>query len=152
MVKESTSWKKGRGKLGIFAPLLGTWSAETKLPGGYGTARCTRMFTSILRGTCIQLNARWEFDKGVYEEIAMFGYHDGKITCWSFTSDGKRSQGFAADGKDVHPQAIAFEAKMPAGLARQIYWPNADGGFDWAVEAKSKKGWKRFTEHHYAPA
>jgi hypothetical protein len=52
----------------------------------------------------------------------------------------------------LHPQAIAFEAKMPAGLARQIYWPNADGGFDWAVEAKSKKGWKRFTEHHYAPA
>jgi hypothetical protein len=152
MVKQAASWKKGRGKLGIFAPLIGTWNAVSNLPGGYGTARCTRTFTTILRGTCIQLNARWEFDKGVYEEIAMFGHHDGKISFWSFTSDGKRSQGSVADGKDVHPEAIAFEAKMPAGLARQIYWPNKDGGFDWAVEAKSKKGWKRFTEHHYSPA
>jgi hypothetical protein len=152
MAKQTASWKKARGKLGIFAPLIGSWKAEAKLPGGYGTARCTRSFTSVLRGTCIQLNARWEFDKGVYEEIAMIGHYDGKISFWSFTSDGKRSQGSLTDAKDVHPESIAFEAKMPAGLARMIYWPNGEGGFYWAVEAKSKKGWKRFTEHHYTPA
>ncbi len=141
----------GRGKLGILAPLIGTWKAEAKLPVGYGTARCKRTFASILNGTCIQLHAEWEFDKGVYEEMALLGYHEGKILFWSFTSDGKQSQGSITDARDVHPQAIAFEAKMPAGLARQIYWPNENRGFDWAVEAKSKKGWKRFTEHHYVP-
>jgi hypothetical protein len=152
MAKQTAFWKKERGKLGIFAPLIGTWKAEARLPGGYGSARCTRTFTSVLRGTCIQLNARWEFDKGVYEEIAMIGHHDGKISFWSFTSDGKRSQGSLTDARDVHPESIAFEAKMPAGLARMIYWPDGEGGFHWAVEAKSKKGWKRFTEHHYTPA
>ena len=30
-----------------------------------------------------------------------------------------------------------------------IYWPNPEGGFNWAVEAKTKKGWNRFTIHHY---
>jgi hypothetical protein len=38
---------------------------------------------------------------------------------------------------------------MPAGLARMIYWPNDDGSINWAVEAKNKKGWKRFTHHKY---
>jgi hypothetical protein len=41
---------------------------------------------------------------------------------------------------------------MPAGLARMIYWPNDDGGINWAVESKNKKGWKRFTLHHYDAA
>jgi hypothetical protein len=152
MGKQNSQWKKGRGKLGVLAPLLGTWKAETNLPGGYGTARCTRTFTSILRGTGIQLNARWEFAKGVYEELAIFGFHNGKLSFWSFTSDGKRSEGSMTHASDIHPQAIAFEAKMPAGLARMIYWPNDDGGFQWAVESKSKKGWRRFSEHHYTPA
>ncbi|HCV43744.1 MAG TPA: hypothetical protein DGH68_09700, partial [Bacteroidetes bacterium] len=56
-----------------------------------------------------------------------------------------------ADGSDVDPQAIAFEAEMPAGRARMIYWPNDEEGFNWAVEAKTKKGWRRFTEHRYFP-
>jgi len=30
-----------------------------------------------------------------------------------------------------------------------IYWPNEDGSFNWAVDAKNKKGWKRFTQHKY---
>lgn len=38
---------------------------------------------------------------------------------------------------------------MPTGRARMIYWPDEDGGFRWAVESKNKKGWHRFTEHHY---
>jgi len=49
----------------------------------------------------------------------------------------------------VHPEAIAFLARMPAGLARMIYRPAPDGGIMWALEAKSSKRWKRFTEHHY---
>ena len=152
MGKKTSQWKKGRGKLGVLAPLLGTWKAEANLPGGYGTAKCTRTFTSILSGTGIQLTARWEFAKGVYEEHAIYGFHDGKISFWSFTSDGKRSQGSMTSATDVHPEAIAFEAKMPAGIARMIYWPNEDGGFQWAVESKSKKGWRRFSEHHYISA
>lgn len=34
------AWKKGRGKLGAFAPLLGTWSAEVESP--QGLVRCQR--------------------------------------------------------------------------------------------------------------
>ena len=149
MAKQTRVWKKGRGKLGALAPLLGAWNTVAQLPGGYGTARCTRIFTPILKGTCIQLNARWEFAKGLYEETAIFGFHGGKIQFWSFTSDGKRSQGILTDGRDVHAEAIAFEAQMPAGLARMIYWPGENGGINWAVESKTKKGWSRFTEHHY---
>lgn len=40
---------------------------------------------------------------------------------------------------------------MPAGRARMISWPDDERGFHWAVEAKTKKGWRRFTEHHYLP-
>src|SRR5262249_19516510 len=71
---------------------------------------------------------------------------------WSFTSDGKRSQGTVADVTDVHAEAIGFEAEMPAGLARMVYWPDDDGGFFWVVESKNKKGWRRFVEHNYKPA
>jgi hypothetical protein len=54
-----------------------------------------------------------------------------------------------ANVTDIHPQAIGFEAQMPSGMARMAYWPDEAEGFRWAVEAKTKKGWKRFTEHHY---
>lgn len=143
------NWSKGRGSLGIFKPLLGEWkaSAESQM----GKMICRRNFKRILAGKYIELNARWEFAKGVYEEIAIYGMHDGKLTFWSFTSDGKKSQGYISDGSDVHPLAICFEAEMPAGLARMIYWPHEEGGFNWAVESKNKKGWNRFTLHHYLP-
>jgi hypothetical protein len=32
------------------------------------------------------------------------------------------------------------------------YWPDGAGGFHWVVESRTKKGWNRFTEHHYRPA
>ncbi|MFA5806109.1 MAG: hypothetical protein WC879_15840 [Melioribacteraceae bacterium] len=38
---------------------------------------------------------------------------------------------------------------MPADQARMIYWTDEQEGFHWAVESKTKKGWNRFTEHHY---
>ncbi len=149
MTTKNTNWKKGAGKLGVLTPLLGLWQAKTDSPMGKVT--CTRTFTKILGGKYIHLVARWEFGKKIYEEFAVYGVKDNKLSFWSFTSDGKRSEGVIADGKDVHPNAIAFEAQMPAGLARMIYWPNEDGSISWAVEAKNKKGWKRFTQHKYLP-
>jgi hypothetical protein len=77
----------------------------------------------------------------------------GRLGFFSFTNDGKRSQGLMADGSDVDPAAIAFEAEMPAGLARMIYWPIEDGtGFNFAVESRAAKGWNRFLRHEYRPA
>lgn len=149
MPNKKITWKKGRGKLGPLQPLLGNWKAEAESP--MGKVICTRNFKLILSGKYIELNASWKFGKGAYEERAIFGIHDEKLSFWSFTSDGKRSQGYIANGKDVHEEAICFEAIMPAGLARMIYWPTADGGFDWAVESKVKNGWNRFTKHHYLP-
>ena len=73
------------------------------------------------------------------------------LAFWSFTSDGKRSQGTIADVTDIHSEAIGFEAQMPAGLARMVYWPSDQNGIHWAVESKTKKGWNRFTCHHYLP-
>lgn len=133
-----TRWKKGRGKLGVLAPLLGRWKAKAESP--MGTIQCTRSFEQVLGGRYIQLSARWSWKNGGYEEVALFGAPDGDVSFWSFTSDGKRSQGVVSGARDVHPEAIAFEARMPAGLARMIYWPLDDGGIGWAVEAKSKKG------------
>ena len=150
MGKKNFRWKKSPGKMGVLAPLIGTWKAEADSP--MGKIRCTRTFKTILGGKYVELYARWEFAKGAYEETAIYGVRDGKVSFWSFTSDGKRSEGSIADGSDVHPEAICFEAKMPAGLARMIYWPREDGGVNWAVEAKNKKGWKRFMEHHCDPA
>jgi len=53
-----------------------------------------------------------------------------------------------ADVTDLHPEAVGFEAHMPAGFARMAYWPAGDG-FIWVVESKNAKGWRRFVEHHY---
>ncbi len=143
-------WKKGAGKIGVLAPLMGAWKTDAMTP--MGKVHCTRTFAPALGGKYVQLTARWEFGKGVYEETALYGIRDGALSFWSFTSDGKHSEGTIADGTDIHKEAIAFEAVMPAGLARMVYWPDGEKGFHWGVEAKTKKGWRRFTEHHYTPA
>jgi hypothetical protein len=114
-----------------------------------GPMRCTRVFERF-GAAWIKLEAAWDFGGKVYREIAIFGPDaDGKVSFWSFTNDGKRSQGTVADVSDVHAEAVGFEAQMPAGLARMAYWPDGDGGFFFVVEAKNKKGWKRFLNHHY---
>jgi hypothetical protein len=142
------TWKKGRGKLGIFDPLLGSWRAEAD--SQMGKVICTRTFTKVLDGAYIQLIADWEYERGSYKEIALIGVGpEGNLKFWSFTSDKKHSQGYLADVKDIHPDAIGFEAEMPAGLARMVYWPDDMEGFHWVVESKTKKRWNRFTEHHY---
>lgn len=158
-------WKKGRGKLGFLDPLLGRWVAEAESP--MGPLRCHRVLEPVLSGSYIRLTARWVFGSAgpkteqqktmaakyagkPYEEIALIGAGDGgQVGFWSFTSDGKRSQGLAADVSDIHDEAVGFEADMPAGRARMVYWPDGDGGFFWVVESKNAKGWKRFTKHHY---
>lgn len=151
MTSAKKIWKKGRGKLGVLEPLLGSWQAEADSP--MGPIRCVRKFSRILRGTRVLLEAQWIFGDKAYEEHAVYGVDDaGALAFWSFTSDGKRSVGRLADGQDVHPSAIAFEAEMPAGLARMVYWPADDDGLRWAVESRTQKGWRRFTEHHYRRA
>ncbi len=114
-----------------------------------GPLTCTRNFKWILGGKYIELTAVWQFGKGSYEEKAVYGMKDNVLSFWSFTSDGKRSEGYIADGKEAHPEAICFEAVMPAGIARMVYWPGDDGAINWAVESKTKKGWNRFTQHTY---
>jgi hypothetical protein len=88
----------------------------------------------------------------VYKEHALIGLNlKGEVAFWSFTSDGKNSTGILTDVTDVHPEAVGFEAQMPAGIARMIYWPDEEDGFYWAVESKTKKGWNRFAKHNYKP-
>lgn len=133
---------------------MGRWATQAGEAGSTGPAgqmRCTREFRDFGKGW-IELDARWEMGaRGTYREIALFGPgEDGTLACFSFTNDGKRSQGMLADGGDVHPEAVAFEAQMPAGLARMIYWP-AEGGFHFAVESRTKAGWNRFLTQHYRP-
>lgn len=71
----------------------------------------------------------WEIESGSCEEEAFFGVdRDGTLRFWSFTSDEKQSQGQLTDVSDVHPLALGFEAQMPAGLARQVYWPDEQDG------------------------
>jgi hypothetical protein len=149
------AWKKGRGALGALKPLLGQWVNEPSgRAAGASAVKCTRAFTGFGE-KAVQLDARWAMGKGrEYREIAFFhAGPGGKLTFSSFTNDGKSSSGTQCDARDIHPQAIGFEAKMPAGSARMIYWPSDDGdGFNFAVEAKTKKGWRRFFLHTYRAA
>ena len=141
-------WTKGRGRLGIFTPLLGEWQAEAESEMGMVT--CRREYARVLDGKYIQLKAFWNWEGGGYDEVAMIGVDREKQVCfWSFTSDGKQSQGVLADVTDLHPQAFGFEAQMPAGLGRMAYWPDEEEGFHWVVEAHTKKGWRRIVDHHY---
>lgn len=146
------NWKRGRGKLGIFKPLLGSWHAETQ--SEMGPVVCDRMFSLILGGKFVQLDALWQLPSGknrTYEERAIFGPDaDGQIRFWSCTNDGKRSEGWLSGAEDIHAEALCFEADMPAGRARQVYWPHEDGAqLSWAVESRTKKGWNRFVRHDY---
>lgn len=183
---KGSGWRRGRGLLGPLDPLIGAWEATAESPRG--PLRVERVFTRVHGGRWVHLEVRWAFAEGVYEETAMFGRRsDGTLGFWSFTSDGKHSEGWLAEAPDLPAEAIAFEADMPAGRARQAYWPapaveggqrgasgerDAHGdaaaddvaaadddvaaddvaGFVWVVEARTKTGWSRFTEHRYRPS
>ncbi len=144
------TWKRGRGKLGPMAPLIGRWRAAVDSP--MGKVECTRTFTGSLGGKYVVLDCDWRFGKTGYMEHALFSLKDGQLSFWSFTSDGKHSAGVLTVAEDIHKEAVCFEADMDAGRARQVYWPNDAGGFNWAVESKNKKGWKRFVLHSYQKA
>ena len=144
----ATLWKKGRGRLGVFDPLLGNWLAQSDSPRG--PVRISRHFNIILDAKYVELQVDWIFSGYTYSERSLFGVdQDQQLKFWSFTSDGKRSEGVVADATDLHPQALGFEAMMPDGLARQVYWPDDESGFHWVVESKNRRGWNRFVAHHY---
>ncbi|MBL8516764.1 MAG: hypothetical protein JNM76_07315 [Betaproteobacteria bacterium] len=141
-------WKQGRGLLGRLAPLVGGWEAHDD--SDLGPVVCTREFAMVLDGKYLELRCKWTLTKSVYEEIALYGVNAEKQLFFaSFTSDGKSSMAIACDAADVHSRAIAFEAMMPAGRARTIYWPGDDGQMHWATESATKKGWNRFVHHLY---
>ncbi len=150
MNPQPIQWKAGRGKLGMFAPLIGDWRAEAD--SQLGRVVCLRSLTRVLENSHIQLTADWQIGERRYLEIALIGVNrQGEVGFWSFTSDGRQSQGSLADVSEIHPQAVGFEAHMPAGLARMAYFPDPQQGFRWVVESRTQKGWRRFTEHHYLP-
>ncbi len=122
----TNGWKPGRGLLGPLKPLRGAWRAEAGMPGH--TVVCTRTFEPFGKGW-VRLEAVLHTgERGDYRETALFGAgDDGVLGFFSFTDDGKRSVGRLADGSDVDPRAVAFEAQMPAGLARMVYWPAGKG-------------------------
>jgi hypothetical protein len=144
----TTNWKAGRGTLGALAPLLGAWVAEGDSPAG--PYRCERRFERVLGGKWIGLRATWTLPGRTYDEQALFGAGAGRdLRFWSFTSDGKRSEGVLAAVDDLPQPCVAFEADMPAGRARFAYWPGEDGSVQFAVESRTKRGWNRFVEHTY---
>jgi hypothetical protein len=148
-------WKKGKGKMGVFRPFLdNNWvnRPEPEQPGDNpNDMRVTRTFQTILHGKYVEMNATWEMKDTTYEDRTLFGVDkDKQIHFWSFTSDGKNSNGILCDASDLHPEAIGFEAQMPSGTARQVFWPHNEG-FKFVVESRTKKGWNRFVEHFYEP-
>jgi hypothetical protein len=148
-----TQWTRGRGALGALKPLLGSWLSEDAGAGAASGMRCVRTFQAFGPGF-VRLDATWRLGaRGDYLEVAFFGKDpQGGLAFWSFTSDGKRSEGVLCEASDIHPMALAFEADMPAGRARMLYWPADSGsGFNFAVESKVKKGWNRFLHHRYHP-
>lgn len=146
------AWKKGRGRMGPMAPLIGRWKAQADTP--MGPVACVREYQKF-GDLYVRLDAEWTFRSKEaaprsYREIAMFGPgEDGVLTFWSYTNDGKKSSGRLADASDMDPRSVCFEAQMDAGLARQVFWPADSGGMHWVVEAKTKKGWSRLADHHY---
>lgn len=141
---------KVRGPFAALTPLIGEWLLEQQtIPRGMPTD-CRRSFTWF-GARYIVLRADWSLGQGKeYQELCLFGADEGKrLAFWSFTSDGKRSTGVQAVATDVHPSAIAFEADMPGGRARMVYWPAEQDGLHFAVERQTRRGWSRFLEHQY---
>lgn len=142
------SWQRGRGRLGVLAPLLGTWVAEGESEAG--PFRCERRFARALHGTYIELRAEWRLPGRTYDEVALHGHdRDGALRFWSFTSDGRQSTGWRVDPDDLPHPGVAFEADLPDGRARYAYMAVPDGRLLYVVESRTANGWNRFVEHRY---
>ena len=70
-------WKKGRGKLGVFEPLIGNWIAESD--SDMGPVVIKRCFKKTLGGKYLELRVEWKFVKSTYEELAVFGIGRDKL-------------------------------------------------------------------------
>lgn len=151
----ATAWKKGRGRMGPIAPLIGRWKAMAESP--MGPVACVRDYQKF-GDLYVRLDAEWLFkgkqaEMKSYREVCMFGPGpDGVLTFWSYTSDGKKSSGRLSAAKDNPPGSVCFEAEMGTGLARQVFWSDGGDGMHWMVESRTKKGWSRLAQHHYRPA
>lgn len=145
------NWKKGRGKLGIFDPLIGTWICNPDSKDRMNP-ECTRTFRYAIGNSYIIEDVNWNLGDKNYIDHTVIGLDNNKgVAFWSFTSDGKNSTGKLTDVSDIHSEAIGFEAIMPAGIARQAFWPDETEGFHWIVESKTRKGWNRFVHQHFVP-
>ncbi|MBK7597497.1 MAG: hypothetical protein IPJ07_02830 [Acidobacteria bacterium] len=139
MAKTTKRWKKGRGKLGVLDPLIGTWKAEAATPMGPMT--CTRSFTRVLNSAYIQLTADWAFGKKSYQELAIIGVNpEGIITFWSFTSDGKTQRAKSQMSPIFIRKRLVLKRKC---LQARLEWPTGpmirtDTTGPWKV--KRKKG------------
>lgn len=146
------SFKFGRGLLGPLKPLIGSWLHTGEHHGQ--PVSVTRTYEPWGKGW-VKLTAAWTLPGKDYVEIAFYGpTDDGTLGFYSFTNDGRRSEGHLADGSDIHDQAIAFVARFPAGTGRMIAWPRDDDqpGFDFAVESQARQGWNRFLVQRFGPA
>ena len=124
------AWKKGRGKLGPMAPLLGRWKAASEQNGM--PVACTREYAKFGDGW-VKLEAEWllsapkasakltdaqraamqAYAGRIYRETAFFGPDaDGVLAFWSYTNDGKKSSGrlAAAPGEAARIQVAVGEA------------------------------------------
>jgi hypothetical protein len=145
------AWKKGRGKLGPMAPLLGRWKATADSP--MGAVTCLRSYEKFGEAY-VRLEAEWHIGKFPQvkpcREVCLFGpADDGVLAFWSYTNDGKKSSGRLSSAPEINAQSVCFEADMGHGIARQVFWPDGTGGMHWIVDAKTKKGWSRLASHHY---
>jgi hypothetical protein len=143
--KKKRALPSGARALKLLQPFLGRWSASAP---GYTV---TRELSSVLGGKYLQLAVHWDLGSRQYEEHAVYGVDlaDKQLKFWSFTSDGKRSE-----GKLVLADAgvVTFEAKVGGGLGRMSLHSRKDG-FTFTVDAQPKgaKSWKRFLEQHFTP-
>ncbi len=98
---------------------------------------CTRTIAPAFADKYIQVNALWELDNGTFEELELIGKDlKGVVNYWTFSSDGKFSNGQLIDANDVIPGAVGFEAPSASGKVRAPYWPE-ENGFGWAVETQT---------------
>jgi hypothetical protein len=143
-----------RATVRFFTPLLDKqWVAEGD--GPMGSYTCKRRFERVLEGKYVRMTVLWQFGDKTYEEIAMFGRDpaEKRLTFWSFTSDGKNSRGVNVDADDIPNGAVAFEAQMPAGLARMILWTSERRSrLHVTVESATKKGWNSLLEQRHTIA
>ena len=82
---------------------------------------------------------------------------EARVACETMTTTNRvvlageiRGQGIMDEDGNWAPGVREEIESTVRGVVREIGYEQE--GFHWAVEAKTKKGWRRFTEHHYRQA